>query len=88
MRAVALLSITAIIDDDVGIYRIGELDFGRSGHCEEFLRKGKNRKRLVEHLRWLADAAEKGTAPFSPLVQGLTQEPVMWKAHKEPEESC
>lgn len=80
MQDITLLKITVVKDDDVGIYKIDELDFGKTGYCEEFLNKGGNRKRFVDHLRWLADAAENGTSPFLPLAQGLTQEPAIWKS--------
>jgi hypothetical protein len=66
MQDVILLTITTVTDDDTGIYKIGELDFGKTGYCEKFLEKGDNRKRFVEWLRWLADAAENGTSPFFP----------------------
>jgi hypothetical protein len=66
MRDQILLTITVITDDDTGIYQVGELDFGKTGHCETFLAKAENREMFVEHLRWLADAAENGTSPFLP----------------------
>ncbi len=66
MRDVTLLKITTITDDDTGIYEIGEMDFGKTGHCEKFLAKDGNRKKFVDWLRWLADAAENGNAPFFP----------------------
>lgn len=67
MQDVILLKITAITDDSTGIYQIGDLDFGKTGHCENFfLEKPGNRKKFVRWLRWLANAAEKGTAPFLP----------------------
>lgn len=66
MQDEILLKITVITDDSTGIYQIGELDFGKTGHCESFLEKPENREMFVEHLRWLADAAENGTSPFLP----------------------
>ena len=64
MRDQILLTITVITDDSTGIYHVGELDFGKTGHCEKFLEASENREMFVEHLRWLADAAENGTTPF------------------------
>ncbi len=61
-----LLKVTVVMDDDTGMYQIGELDFGKTCHCESFLEKPDNRKKLVEWLRWLADTAEGGTEPFLP----------------------
>lgn len=57
-----LLSIYVITDDDTGIYQIGELDFGKTGHCEDYL--VSNRAKFVAWLRWLANSAEDGTDPF------------------------
>ena len=64
MQDVTLLKITVVTDDDTGMYAIGEMDFGKTGYCENFLKKPENRKQFVKHLRWLADAAENGTSPF------------------------
>ena len=67
MQDKELLCITVITDDETGIYKIGELDFGKTGYCEDFIKKPGNRKKFVEWLRWLADAAENGKPPFFPL---------------------
>lgn len=45
----------------------GELDFGKTGYCESFIIDQGNRQRLVDQLRWLADACENGNPPFWPL---------------------
>jgi len=56
-----LVGVTVIADDETGMYDIGELDFAVHGNCESWLEQDKrNRSRLVEHLRWLANAFEKG----------------------------
>lgn len=69
MQDVVLLKITMITDDDTGIYKIGELDFGKTGYCEKFLEKPGNREKFVARLRQLADAAENGEQPFFPLLK-------------------
>lgn len=46
------------------MYHIGELDFGKTGHCESFLKTPGNREKFADWLRWLADAAEDGMTPF------------------------
>lgn len=70
-RSEVLLKIIVITDDDTGLYQIGELDFGKSGHCEKYLENAKSRQVLVDWLRWLADAAENGTPPFFPYERAL-----------------
>lgn len=67
MQDQTLLKITVVTDDDTGTYQVGELDFGKTGHCEPFLKQPGNRQRLVDWLRWLANACENGEPPFSPL---------------------
>lgn len=92
MINVTLLTITTVIDDDTGIYiddtgiyMIGELDFGKTGYCEKYLKEGDNREKFVEWLRWLADAAENGESPFSP-YKGTADKPLYKlgeQAHQE-----
>ncbi len=67
MRDVTLLEITTVTDDNTGIWQIGELDFGKTGYCEDFLEKPGNREKFVAWLRMLADAAENGKSPFLPI---------------------
>lgn len=68
-QSVTLLKITIITDDDTGLYQIGELDFGKSGHCEKYLENSKSRQVFVDWLRWLADTAQNGAPPFFPYEQ-------------------
>lgn len=69
MQDKTLLKITVITDDSTGMYQIGELDFGKTGYCEDFLRNKNNRKKFVDWLRWLADCAENGKAPFFAIIK-------------------
>ena len=69
-----LLKVTVVTDDDTGIYKVGELDFGITGYCESFLEKPGNREKFVKWLRWLADAAEGGTQPFFPYKDIVAQD--------------
>ena len=64
MKDVELLSISVVTDDSAGIYSVGELDFGKSGYCDDYLKDSDFRGKFVAWLRWLADAAEKGEGPF------------------------
>ncbi len=64
-RKIELLSITVVTDDETGMYAIGELDFGVSGHCKPWFEADpKNRKILTEFLTFLALACKQSRAPF------------------------
>lgn len=66
MRDRELLRVTVVTDDDTGIYRVGELDFGVPFSTGEWLESGDNRQALAKYLRWLGDQCEKSEAPFFP----------------------
>ena len=59
-----LLKVTIITDDDTGMYRIGELDFGILGMCYTYVEKPENRERLADWLQMLADRCRNNQSPF------------------------
>ena len=73
-----LIKVTEIVDDDTGMYTVGELDFGICGVVDDFLkREPENRLRLIKMLRFLADKLEKAEPPFSTFnLEPFNLEPV------------
>lgn len=56
MQDKPLLSITIITDDDTGMYRVGDLDFGIHGRLYSYLEKDpiKNRDKVLSMIGYLS----------------------------------
>jgi hypothetical protein len=68
MQDQVLLKITVITDDDTGCYSVGDLDFGVPGTYIDWLEaEPDRRKRMADHLRWLAEKCERNESPFQKL---------------------
>jgi len=65
MQDEILLTVTVVTDDDTGIWKVGELEFGVRGTCQEYLkREPENRDKLADWLQMLADKCRSDQAPF------------------------
>ena len=63
-----LLTIKVHIDDDTGMYQVGELDYGVSMFAKNWVQEKThgqcNRESLVNWLEHLADACKNNRPPF------------------------
>lgn len=50
MQDQTLLKITVVTDDSTGMYQVGELDFGKTGHCEPFKSQSELQQRFFGPL--------------------------------------
>ena len=66
MKERILLTISAVVDDDTGIYSIGELEYGVPVYdtVNWLDAKKERRKEFSKWLRMLADKAENNENPF------------------------
>lgn len=46
-------------DDDTGIYKVGEVDFGYGQELSDYL-KTYGKAEIIKMLRWFADAIDRG----------------------------
>lgn len=69
MKDRPLVSVTEILDDETGLYAGDICDFSIHGCVYQFIATygEKGRADLVENLRYLANACEKGDGGFPPL---------------------
>ena len=61
MESQMLLEVTEVIDDDTGIWHMGEVEFGISGNLETYLLKygEKGRDDILAVLNYLKEAVSK-----------------------------
>jgi len=65
-KKIAMIEITMITDDDTGIYKIGELDFGVGGWVSELLKGNPEmREKIAKWLEWLGSQCRKSEPPFN-----------------------
>ncbi len=74
MRDEILLTVSVVTDDSTGIWDVGELEFGRTGACLEYLnREPENKNKLADWLEMLAQKCRDGQAPFYQEVDALKE---------------
>ena len=70
-----LLEITYHSDDDTGMYRVGEIDYGLAGTLDEYLKRfgQKGKKEIISALAYLIYEVEErfGKIPKSEPNEGL-----------------
>ena len=67
MQDEILLTVTVVTEDSnsIGVWEVGDLDFGVMGTCREYLKKEpENREKLADWLQKLSDKCRLGQAPF------------------------
>lgn len=70
-----LINITVVTDDSTGIWSPGELDFGRTQFCMEWLKVDpENRNKLAQFFYWLAAACQQSQPPFGQQPTSTSEE--------------